>query len=224
MGTKNLRYDILSVVLKKVFLVRFEQINDQISTREKILESLLSDFKRFSSYLSDSQVDKIKKEVESISRTYYETSYKLESLLEERRGLQIVVSLYEDLLDIRLLIIEIKHPLLLEEYSALQYKITQLRTEGLKTSEEDLVLELLIKKKTNIYDLIFKIFENTNVSVLQEKHSLLLKEYCELIARIRQLTTEDLKPCETENLEVLIKNKKTLSDRIIKYYDENTDK
>jgi len=52
----------------------------------------------------------------------------------------------------------------------------------------------------------------------------LLKEYCELIARIRQLTTEDLKPCETENLEVLIKNKKTLSDRIIKYYDENTDK
>jgi len=154
MGTKNLRYDILSVVLKKVFLVRFEQINDQISTCEKILEkdkkiveSLLFDFKRFSSYLSDSQVDKIKKEVESISRTYYETSYKLESLLEERRGLQIVVSLYEDLLDIRLLIIEIKHPLLLEEYSALQYKITQLRTEGLKTSEEDLVLELLIKKK-----------------------------------------------------------------------------
>ena len=72
-----------------------------------------------------------------------------------------------------------------------------------------MVLELLIKKKTNIYDVIFKIFENTNVSVLQEKHSLLLKEYCELIARFRQLTAEELKPCETENLEVLIKNKKS---------------
>jgi len=61
METKTLRYDILLVMLKKVFLVRFEQINDQISTWEKILESLLSDFKHFSSYLSDSQVDKIKK-------------------------------------------------------------------------------------------------------------------------------------------------------------------
>ena len=43
-----------------------------------------------------------------------------------------------------------------------------------------------------------------------------------MIARFRQLTAEELKPCETENLEVLIKNKKKLSDQIIKYYDENT--
>jgi len=50
----------------------------------------------------------------------------------------------------------------------------------------------------------------------------LLKEYCELIAQIRWLTAEELKPCETENLEVLVKNKKKLSDQIIKYYDENT--
>jgi len=86
--------------------------------------------------------------------------------------------------------------------------------------EEDSVLELLIKK-TNNYDLIFKTFEDINISVLQEKHSSLLKEYCELIARIRRLTAEELKPCETENLEVLFKNKKKLSDQIIKYYDEN---
>jgi len=37
----------------------------------------------------------------------------------------------------------------------------------------------------------------------------LLKEYYALIAQIRQLTIEELKPCETENLEVLIKNKKS---------------
>ncbi len=67
----------------------------------------------------------MKEQIESISRTYNETAEKLNSLLGEREGLQTVVSLYEDIVDIRLLIIEIKHPLLLDEYSALQYKISR---------------------------------------------------------------------------------------------------
>jgi len=215
--------------MKKVFLVRFTELREQISIYEKILdknrealESLLSGLGYFSPSLSNSQVKKVNEKIESISRTYNETAEKLNSLLGEREGLHILVSFYEDIVDIKLLIIEIKHPLLFEEYSALQYKISQLGTGGLKTSEEDSVLELLIKKKTNNYDLILKIFEDINISVLEEKHSSLLKEYCELIAKIRRLTTEDLKSCETENLEVLVKNKKKLSDQIIKYYDENT--
>jgi hypothetical protein len=214
--------------MKKVFLVRFTELREQISICEKSLEehkekmeSLVYGLTFSSQFLSQSQLEKIKKQVASISRTYDETAEKLNSLLREREGLHILVSFYEDIVDIKLLIIEIKHPLLLEEYSALQYKISQLGTGGLKTSEEDSVLELLIKKKTNNYDLIFKIFTDINISVLEEKHSSLLKEYCELIAKIRRLTTEELKSCETENLEVLVKNKKKLSDQIIKYYDEN---
>ncbi len=229
MKISTLRYDLLLVSMKKVFLVRFAELREQISICEKSLEehkekmeSLVHGLTFSSQFLSQSQLEKIKKQVASISRTYDETAEKLNSLLWEREGLHIVVSFYEDIVDIKLLIIEIKHPLLLEEYSALQYKISQLGTGGLKTSEEDSVLELLIKKKTNNYDLIFKIFKDINISVLEEKHSSLLKEYCELIAKIRRLTTEELKSCETENLEVLVKNKKKLSDQIIKYYDENT--
>ena len=217
------------LVPMKVFLVRFAELREQISVCQKILdknrealESLLSGLGYIAPYLPYSQVEKAKQHIESIFRTCNETEEKLNSLLGEREGLKKVVSLYEDIVDIKLLIIEIKHPLLLEEYSALQYKISQLGTGGLKTSEEDSVLELLIKKKINNYHLIFKIFEDINISVLEEKHSSLLKEYCELIAKIRRLTTEELKSCETENLEVLVKNKKKLSDQIIKYYDENT--
>jgi hypothetical protein len=132
MKISNLRYDLLLVLIKKVFLVRFTELKEQISVCEKILdknrealESLLSGLGYFSPYLSNSQVEKVKKQVESISRIYDETAEKLKSLLGEREGLQTVVSLYEDIVDIRLLIIEIKHPLLLDEYSALQYKISQ---------------------------------------------------------------------------------------------------
>jgi len=132
MKLKTLRYEILLVPLKKVFLVRITQPNEQISVCEKILEknreildSLLSGLGYSSPYLPNSQVEKVKKQVESISRIYDETAEKLKSLLGEREGLQTVVSLYEDIVDIRLLIIEIKHPLLLDEYSALQYKISQ---------------------------------------------------------------------------------------------------
>ena len=77
----------------------------------------------------------MKEQIESISRTYNEIAEKLNSLLGEREGLQTVVSFYKDIVDIKLLIIQIKHPLLLEEHSALQYKISQLGTGGLKTSE-----------------------------------------------------------------------------------------
>jgi len=143
--------------MKKVFLVRFAELREQISIYEKILdknrealESLLSGLGYFSPSLSNSQVKKVNEKIESISRTYNETSEKLNSLLGEREGLHILVSFYEDIVDIKLLIIEIKHPLLFEEYSALQYKISQLGTGGLKTSEEDSVLELLIKKKQTI--------------------------------------------------------------------------
>jgi arginine utilization protein RocB len=132
MKVENLRYELLLVPIKKIFLVRFTQINDQISVCEKILEknretleSLLSGLGYSSPYLPNSQVEKAKKQIESISRTYNETAEKLKSLLGEREDLQRVVSLYEDIVDIRLLIIEIKHPLLLEEYSALQYKTSQ---------------------------------------------------------------------------------------------------
>jgi len=158
MKIKTLRYEILLLVpLKKVFLVRFTQPNEQISVCEKILEknreileSLLSGLGYFSPYLSNSRVEKVKEQIESISRTYNEAAEKLNSLLGEREGLHLLVSFYEDTVDIKLLIIEIKHPLLLEEYSALQYKISQLGTGGLKTSEEDSVLELLIKKNKQL--------------------------------------------------------------------------
>jgi len=95
MKIKTLRYEILLLVpLKKVFLVRFTQPNEQISVCEKILEknreileSLLSGLGYFSPYLPNSQVEKVKKQVESISRIYYETAEKLKSLLGEREGL-----------------------------------------------------------------------------------------------------------------------------------------
>lgn len=157
MKISNLRYDLLLVPIKKVFLVRFTELREQIGICEKSLEehkekmeSLVHGLTVSSQFLSQFQLEKIKKQVASIFRTYDETSEKLNSLLGEREGLQTVVSFYEDIVDIKLLIIEIKHPLLLEEYSALQYKISQLGTGGLKTSEEDSVLELLIKKKQTI--------------------------------------------------------------------------
>jgi len=157
MKISSLRYDLLLVPMKKVFLVRFTELREQIGICEKSLEehkekmeSLVHGLTVSSQFLSQFQLEKIKKQVASIFRTYDETSEKLNSLLGEREGLQTLVSFYEDIVDIKLLIIEIKHPLLLEEYSALQYKISQLGTGGLKTSEEDSVLELLIKKKQTI--------------------------------------------------------------------------
>ncbi len=157
MKISTLRYDLLLVPMKKVFLVRFAELREQISICEKSLEehkekmeSLVHGLTFSSQVLSQSQLEKIKKEVLSIIRTYDETAEKLNSLLWEREDLHIVVSFYEDIVDIKLLIIEIKHPLLLEEYSALQYKISQLGTGGLKTSEEDSVLELLIKKNKQL--------------------------------------------------------------------------
>ncbi len=132
MKISTLRYDLLLVPMKKVFLVRFAELREQISICEKILdknrealESLLSGPGYFSPYLSNPQVEKVKEQIESISRTYNETAEKLNSFLGEREGLQTVVSFYENFVDIKLLIIEIKHPLLLDEYSALQYKISR---------------------------------------------------------------------------------------------------
>jgi len=157
MKISGIRYDLLLVPLKKVFLVRFTELREQISICEKILdknredlESLLSALGYLSPYLSNSQVKEVNEKIESISRTSNETAEKLNSLLGEREGLHLLVSFYEDTVDIKLLIIEIKHPLLLEEYSALQYKISQLGNGGLKTSEEDSVLELLIKKNKQL--------------------------------------------------------------------------
>jgi len=101
------------------------------------MESLVDGLAFSSQFLSQSQLEKIKKQVESISRTYDETSDRLKSLLNEWSCLYTLMSRYKVLVDIKLLIMEIKYPLLLEKYAALDNKINKLAltTIVLKTSK-----------------------------------------------------------------------------------------
>ena len=83
---------------------------------KKKMESLVDGLTFSSQFLSQSQLEeKIKKQVESISRTYDETSDRLKSLLNEWNCLYTLMSRYEVLVDIKLLIMGTKYPLLLEE-------------------------------------------------------------------------------------------------------------
>ena len=158
MAVKDLKYQILIIARIKVFLVRFGEIKEQIGICEKSLEehkekmeSLVHGLTFSSQFLSQSQLEKIKKQVASISRTYDELSDRLKSLLNERSGFYPSMSRCEVLVDIKLLIMGTKSPLLLEEYAALDNKINKLTltTIGLKTSEEE-SLEVLIKKQIMI--------------------------------------------------------------------------